>query len=104
MLGNLHISIASPSDAPDLQRLAQLENRHAFPCPALIARIDGVAVAAVSLDGADAVADPFLPTAKLIEALRTLAVTARHRGQRLPGLARHTLVPRHCQPAESCTS
>jgi hypothetical protein len=73
MNSELLVTCATPFDAADLLRLARLENRHSFPDRALIARQDGVAVAAIALEGGDVVADPFRPTAAIVAALRALA-------------------------------
>jgi hypothetical protein len=61
------------SDAPDLRRLAELDSARPLAGPALIAEHGGHAVAAVSLDGRRSIADPFLPTANVVEMLLKLA-------------------------------
>jgi hypothetical protein len=52
------------SDSPELRRLAELDSARPLPGPA---------VAAVSLDGRRSIADPFLPTADVVEMLLKLA-------------------------------
>jgi hypothetical protein len=64
---------SSASDAPDLRRLAELDSARPLAGPALIAEHGGHAVAAVSLDGRRSIADPFLPTADVVEMLLKLA-------------------------------
>jgi hypothetical protein len=76
MDAELSITLATPADDRDLRRLARLENRHGFSRPAMVARAAGVAVAAVSLDGRDAVADPFRCTADVVAAIRALIGTS----------------------------
>ena len=64
---------SSVSDASDLRRLAELDSARPLAGPALIAEHGGHAVAAVSLDGRRSIADPFLPTANVVEMLLKLA-------------------------------
>jgi hypothetical protein len=78
---DLDIRTATPGDETTLRRLAMLENRHAFPGPALLAVLDGRPVAAMTLDGRDWVADPFVATAHVVEAMRAL-VADRDNGRR----------------------
>jgi hypothetical protein len=61
------------SDASDLRRLAELDSAHPLSGPALIAEHRGHAVAAVSVDDRRSIADPFLPTADVVEMLWKLA-------------------------------
>jgi hypothetical protein len=87
---------SGPQDAAVLTRLAQLD---AAPRPTgavLVAELEGEIVAAVPFEGGRAIADPFRPTAELVELLRTrtrlLAEAAPAR--RLPRLRRPHLRPR----------
>jgi hypothetical protein len=64
---------SSDSDASELRRLAELDSARPLSGPALIAEHGGHAVAAVSLDGRRSIADPFLPTANVVEMLLKLA-------------------------------
>ena len=64
---------SSDSDASDLRRLAELDSARPLSGPALIAEHGGHAVAAVSLDERRSIADPFLPTANVVEMLVKLA-------------------------------
>ena len=70
---------ADPADGPALERIAQLDSAPAPPrAPVLVAEIDGRVLAAISLADGGLVADPFHPTAALVELLR-----ARERQLRL---------------------
>ncbi|MCA1656463.1 MAG: hypothetical protein LC713_01915 [Actinobacteria bacterium] len=64
---------AGSDDADVLERLAVLDSRPALDGPALLAEVDGVARAALALDGGEVVADPFAPTADLVALLRLRA-------------------------------
>ena len=64
---------SSDSDASDLRRLAELDSARPLSGPTLIAEHGGHAVAAVSLDERRSIADPFLPTANVVEMLLKLA-------------------------------
>ena len=82
-------------DAAVLTRLAQLDEAPRPVGAVLVAELDGEIVAAVPFEGGRAIADPFRPTAELVELLRTrtrlLAKAAPSR--RLPRL-RPQLRPR----------
>lgn len=86
---------ADPRDAAVLHSLAQLDSAAPLAEPVLIAETGGAAVAALSLADGAAVADPFHPTADLVELLRLhaaqLAPTSRR--SRLEHVAR-ALSPR----------
>jgi hypothetical protein len=64
---------STDSDVRELRRLAELDSTRPLSGPALIAEHGGHAVAAVSLDGRRSIADPFLPTADVVEMLLKLA-------------------------------
>jgi hypothetical protein len=64
------IRAATPHDAPALARLAGLESRASLRGHVLIAETDGRPVAAVALTSGAIVADPFLPSAGAVRALR----------------------------------
>ncbi len=80
---------AAPRDVPALARLAQLDGASRPTGDMLIAEVDGQILAALPLDGGRAIADPFRPTAELVELLRIRArllaggVPATGRFQRL---------------------
>jgi hypothetical protein len=78
-----HVSIrdASPADAKELRRVAQLDSNEVPPAPLLIAEVDGRIWSAVSLSDGSVIADPFHPTAELIALLRRHA-TRPHRSWR----------------------
>ncbi|HVE67126.1 MAG TPA: hypothetical protein VNB64_00960 [Solirubrobacteraceae bacterium] len=86
---------ADHRDAVVLRSLAQLDSAEPLTEPVLIAESGGVAVAALSLADGAAAADPFHPTADLVELLRLharqLAETGRR--SRLEHVA-HALSPR----------
>ena len=62
-----------PGDGPALARLAALDSSHELEGPALIAEVEGETLAALSLSDRTAVADPFSPTADLLDLLRLRA-------------------------------
>ena len=64
------IRSALPGDRHALERLADLDSRRLPDGPMLLAEVDGKPWAAVSLDGAIAVADPFQPSAEVVALLR----------------------------------
>jgi hypothetical protein len=64
---------STDSDALQLRRLAELDSARPLTGPVLVAEHGGHAVAAVSLDGRRSIADPFLPTANVVEMLLKLA-------------------------------
>jgi hypothetical protein len=67
---------ATPGDAAALQRLFDLEGRRLSSEPVLVAELDGTIEAAITLTGSESVANPFLPTAHLVEMLRAQALHA----------------------------
>ena len=71
---------AASQDAPALVRLAQLDGAPRPSQSMFVAELEGEIVAAVPFDGGRAIADPFRPTAELVELLhartRLLAATA----------------------------
>jgi hypothetical protein len=65
---------AYADDALALLRLAELDSTpQPPPAPLLLAEVDGVLRAALSRSDGTAIADPFVPTATLIELLRQAA-------------------------------
>jgi hypothetical protein len=64
------ITHSTPADSQDVWRLAALDDRSAPAGPALLAYVDGELRAAVGLADGRAIADPFHPTAELVEILR----------------------------------
>jgi len=68
--GAIVIRHATDADICALADLAILDSRGSLTGPALIAEVDGVARAALDLDDGSVAADPFAPTAELVELLR----------------------------------
>jgi len=84
---------ATPADEDALASLATLDSARAPSGAALVAESDGRILAALPLDGGRAVADPFEPTAELLDMLELRAAQLRRREGRprrrgLGGLAR----------------
>jgi hypothetical protein len=67
------IRLAEAVDGPALSRLAALDSAPPLPEPVLVAETGGQARAALSLRDDRAVADPFHPTAHLLDLLRVHA-------------------------------
>jgi hypothetical protein len=63
------VRVARPADADAILRLAERDGRHVPHEPLLVAEVRGQLLAARSLDGHGAIADPFSPTAHLVELL-----------------------------------
>ena len=82
------VRLARPSDAADVLRLAQLEG-HGVPLgPMLVAEVSGELLAARSLVTGKAIADPFRPTAHLVELLELRSAHLREGGDESRRLAR----------------
>jgi hypothetical protein len=81
---------ARPEDAATLARLAALDSAPPLREPALLALVDGRAHAALSLANRRVVADPFAPTADIVDLLCKRASSAEPRPQR----RRRLLAPR----------
>jgi hypothetical protein len=64
------IRTAHPSDHEALRRLAERDSARPIGEPAVVAQVDGELRAAVSMRTGDTVADPFHPTAELVDLLR----------------------------------
>jgi hypothetical protein len=71
------LRLASAGDAPELERLAQLDSRPLPAGPHLIAFRDGATAAALSLATGELIADPFQRTAEVCTLLRLHANGAR---------------------------
>ena len=87
----VHLRPARSDDGAALVLLAALDSARPLPGPVLVATENGFLVAALCLSTGRAVADPFLPTAHLVELLRHAAkrfrpAAARHRRRFLPRL------------------
>jgi hypothetical protein len=72
---------ACADDGPDLVRLAALDSAASLPpAPLLVAELDGVLGVALSLRDGSVIADPFRPTAEVVELLRLHAVAGKAKG------------------------
>jgi hypothetical protein len=70
----LSIRMAVPEDGSALRRLAQLDGRRPLEVSLLlVAEVDGEVLAALPLDGGEAIADPFRRTATLVAMLKMRA-------------------------------
>lgn len=96
--GNLVVRRARHSDDDALAALAALDSARALTGRRVVAEVDGRIVAAVSLHDGRAVADPFAPTADVVEILRLRTAGARSAAarphRRRPRLALPRLQPR----------
>jgi hypothetical protein len=63
------IRLATRSDSRTLRNLAALDSRHPLAGPAMLAEVDGVVRAALDLSDGSVAADPFTPTAELVDLL-----------------------------------
>jgi|SRR5215213_667373 len=70
---DLTIRRAYADDAIELGRLAQLDSANTLAGAVLVAESDGRIVAALDLEHGTAIADPFVPTATIVELLRVHA-------------------------------
>lgn len=64
------IRLAAEHERADLARVAERDSRPLPPAPRLVAERDGTVLAILSLETGEVVADPFRPTADLVELLR----------------------------------
>ena len=76
------IHLATPADARAIARLAALDGAEVPTLPALLVTVDGEPRAALSLTTGAVVADPFAPTADLVELLRMRAALLRGEARR----------------------
>jgi hypothetical protein len=74
---SISLRLARPADRAALARLAALDRAPALHGDVLVAESGGALRAALSLGEDRAVADPFAPTAELVELLRTRAALLR---------------------------
>jgi hypothetical protein len=82
----LVIRVATRFDDADLRRLAALDSARPLAGSVIVAQSDGRIDAALSLEDGRAIADPFRPTAGLVEVLRARA--ARLQGEAASGPTR----------------
>jgi hypothetical protein len=79
---NAHdIRLETDPAAPDLRWLTQLDMARPIVTPALVARLEGVPVAALSLVDGRSAADPFQETAAMLTVLRLRARGLRAAGR-----------------------
>jgi hypothetical protein len=83
---------ARPADAAELVVLAALDSAAPLTGDVLLAVADGEVAAAMSVDTGAVVANPFVPSAHLVELLRTAARPAPRRRTRRATRARLHLV------------
>jgi hypothetical protein len=69
-IDSLTIRMARTDDAPALQRLAELDSTTPLTGSVLLAELDGVSLAAISLDNGRVTANPFKHTAAIVSHLR----------------------------------
>jgi hypothetical protein len=75
---------SSAEDAPALARLARLDSAPRPRGEMLVAEVDERIVAAVPVDGGRAIADPFRPTADIVELLQARAELPAPSARRAP--------------------
>jgi hypothetical protein len=73
MGSEITIRRSTKADIPQIEQLAQLDSRHTPVGDVLLAYVDHELRAAVEVDSGEVVADPFHPTADLVELLRMRA-------------------------------
>ena len=81
MSSNITIRTANTADIPALHTLAQLDSQADIVGDALIAEVCGRPVAALESSSGRSVADPFEPTADLVELLQVRSHGARRRSR-----------------------
>jgi hypothetical protein len=69
-IDSLTIRMARQEDAPALRRLAELDSRTPLTGNVMLAELDGVSLAAISLDSGTVTANPFKRTAAIVSHLR----------------------------------
>jgi hypothetical protein len=96
------VRFATPDDARDLVRLAQLDSGRVPAGPTLVAEVDGQLVAALVLGRGIVVADPFRHTAALVRLLelREQQLRGADRGRRpaLRGLGQRRAAAAESRP------
>ena len=97
-MNNVTVRRSTTADQSALGRLAELDSGRPPRGPALVAEIDSRMLAALPLAGGPAIADPFEPTAQLVDLLelrRSQIAVAQgqvpHRAARLRALVRGRL-------------
>jgi hypothetical protein len=67
------VRVAGPEDEAAIRRVAALDCRDAPAGPLLVAEADGEVIAALPIDGGEAVADPFRWTADVVALMKMRA-------------------------------
>jgi hypothetical protein len=93
------VRFATPDDARELRRLAQLDSGPVPDGEALVAEVDGQLLAALPLGSGRALADPFRPTAGLVRLLELRESQLRGRGRRRRRLRASTRLDKRAQDA-----
>ncbi|MDQ4041289.1 MAG: hypothetical protein M3141_06020 [Actinomycetota bacterium] len=91
MQDQVTIRMAGAADAPALHALEELDSRRLADGDVLVAEVEGEVRAALPMDGGDAVADPFRPTAQLVELLGVHAAQLRTSARRTAPATRGSL-------------
>jgi hypothetical protein len=78
----VELRLARVDERPDVRRLAQLDDAPALDGPAMLAIVDGEAVAAMSMSDLRIVANPFVRTAHAVALLRLRADHISNRRER----------------------
>jgi hypothetical protein len=84
MTAALVLRPATSADTADLERLAALDSASPLEGDVLLVHAGGDVRAALSLESGRAVADPFWPSADLVQLLRAAGGTPRRRSWRRP--------------------
>ena len=92
------LRLATPADEPRLETLAQLDSARTPTGEVLIAEIDGRLQAALALDGAEPIADPFRRTADVVALLRARAAQLGGGATSLSALERRSAQLRSAKP------
>jgi hypothetical protein len=92
---DISIRFAAPGDGRPLQRIAERDSRRLPGGRLLVADVAGELQAALSVDTGEWVADPFRPTAALVDLLRLRArqVERGPQGTKRPWTAKRVLSP-----------
>lgn len=102
-MGQISIRSAKPSDAAAVRRVAERDSRRVPVGELLVAEADGHVRAALSLLSQDVIADPFHPTAALVDLLRMRErqVERPRQGTKRPWTAKRVLSPALAGPPGS---
>ena len=86
MLNELVLRADRPTDEQALRRLAALDSVRPIKGRALLAEVDGRAIAAIGIDDGKVVADPFEHTAEVVELLKVRAERMDEKTEHTHGL------------------